>query len=511
MNASEALSLISDIANSPGRLDKQAGLEKLLADDLGKFILKWTYDPFVTYGVTLKKMPPMEKGDFYIRIDHPTVGSLLDDLATRKLSGNSAKDAIETIFAILEEPAREILFLMLNKDLKAGIAATSIEAVLPGFLPSFGVMRAHPYEEGRVKKFPVPVEPKLDGYRCTFIATEGKGAFFTRSGKAIPAFQELAEPLLEAARHIRDGARNGDVDDHYRDLATVLFDGNNDDPTFTLDGEALNGLFANMGAVKRKNGQAYDAELHAFDLLPYSGFIGNLPYQVPWETRRTLLQTFVSEVRAVTHAPVYITDLYEANSHEEIEAIYEKLINQTIANYLARGDKDREAELNKETIDKATGKLKCLEGAMVKTYDGAYEKKKSHTWLKIKPEETIDLFINGFFNGEENAENEDRLGGAIVDHKGVNVRIGGGWSSDQRDELWEDWQYDAAILGIDPKVGFKPGYSLPADQIHDRGFKFLGRMLEIEFNEVTPDGSLRHPRAVRFRDDKAGEVLREAA
>nr|WP_280137944.1 MULTISPECIES: hypothetical protein [unclassified Ensifer] len=119
----------------------------------------------------------------------------------------------------------------------------------------------------------------------------------------------------------------------------------------------------------------------------------------------------------------------------------------------------------------------------------------------------------GFYNGEENAENEDRLGGAIVDHKGVNVRIGGGWSSEDRDQLWEDWCHDAAILGINPKVGFKPGWSTDFETIrrHAHRFKFLGRMLEIEFNEVTPDGSLRHPRAVRFRDDKAGEALREAA
>ncbi|AGC36081.1 putative ATP-dependent DNA ligase protein [Rhizobium phage RHEph10] len=508
MNATAALSLIREIANSPGRLDKQAGLDKLLASDLGKFILKWTYDPFITFGITVKKMPahnPLPD----VTINNPSVDAHLIDLSTRALSGNAAKEATDYLLSVLDEPSREILFLILNKDLKAGIANTTIESVLPGFLPSFGVMRAHPYEDSRVTKFPVPIEPKLDGYRCTFIAKEGKGAFFTRSGKAIPAFQELAEPLLEAAKHIRQEARNGDVDDHYRDLALMLFDGNNVEPTFVLDGEALYGLFANMGAIKRKNGQLYDGELHAFDLLPLSGFLGNTPYKVPYEKRRELLSTFVSELRSVTNAPVYQTPTYEANSHEEIQEIYERLVNQTIANYLARGDKAREAELAKNTIDKATGKLKCLEGAMVKSYEGPYEKKKSYTWLKIKPEDTIDLFVVGFYNGKENDENENRLGGVIVDHKGVEVRIGGGWSSDDRDQLWEDWQHDAALLGIDPKVGYKKGHSLAPADVHEKGYKLLGRMLEIEFNEVTPDGSLRHPRAVRFRDDKAGEALAE--
>ncbi|OCP21872.1 MULTISPECIES: hypothetical protein [unclassified Ensifer] len=371
MNATEALSLIREIANSPGRLEKQAGLEKLLADDLGKFIVSWAYDPFITYGIKLKKMPTIKPQNTYIWFDHPKVGELLNKLATRELTGNAAKEAIDVVFNDLEEVGRELLFMILNQDLKAGISNSTIETVLPGFLPTFGVMRAHPYEASRVTQFPVPIEPKLDGYRCTFIAKEGKGAFFTRSGKAIPAFQELAEPLLEAARHIRQGARDGDVDDHYRHLALILFDGNNDEPTFTLDGEAMNGLFANMGALKRKNGQLFEAELHAFDLVPLSGFLGATPYKVPYETRRHLLTTFVSELRAVTNAPVFETPIFEANSHEEIDAIYERLINTTIASYLARGDAQREEELKKVTIDKATGKLKCLEGAMVKTWDGS--------------------------------------------------------------------------------------------------------------------------------------------
>lgn len=513
MDAANALARIEQMANASGRLEKQMLLTEFMEKELGKFIIKWTYDPFITYGVKLKKMPKLgEPG--VMQIDDTLVRVILSQLSTRFLTGNAARDALTDLLEALDAPSRLILQKIIEKDLKAGIAASTIEAVVPGYLPSFGVMRAHPYEQKRVTKFPVPVEPKLDGMRCTFIAKDGKGAFFTRSGKAIDALQHLAQPLLDAARKIRFNADTnmGEFDAPYLELADYLYDlGAEQEPSFVLDTEAMNGLFSKSGALRRKGEQVETAELHAFDILPYVCFMSSIPYTKPWEERRQLLEIFASEVRAATDAPVFVTEIYEANSHEEIDVLYERMVSRTLANYLARGDAELEAELEKITVDDATGELKCLEGAMVKTYDGAYEKRKTHTWLKLKPEETLDLFINGFFQGEANSENEHRMGGAIFDHKGVDVRVGGGWKSHERDELWEDWCHDAAILGIDPNVGFKPGFRLDPAQIHGRGFKLLGRMGEIKFNEVTPDGSLRHPRIIRFRDDKAGEALKEAA
>ncbi len=513
MDAYIALARIEHMATASGRLEKQQLLAEFMQEELGQFIIKWTYDPFITYGIKLKKLPAHDDAT-PATITDPVVEKILTQLSKRELTGSAAKAELDFLLKALDAPSRLILQKIIEKDLKVGIAASTIEAVMPGYLPSFGVMRAHPYEQKRVTQFPVPVEPKLDGMRCTFIAKDGKGAFFTRSGKALDALQHLAQPLLDAARKIRFNAdtNKGDFDAPYLELADYLYDlGVEQEPSFVLDTEAMNGLFSKSGALRRKGEQVETAELHAFDILPYVCFMSSIPYTKPWEERRQLLEIFASEVRAATDAPVFATEVYEANSHEEIDALYERMVSRTLANYLARGDAELEAELEKITIDEATGELKCLEGAMVKTYDGAYEKRKTHTWLKLKPEETLDLFINGFFQGEANSENEHRMGGAIFDHKGVDVRVGGGWKSHERDELWEDWCHDAAILGIDPNVGFKPGFRLDPAQLHGRGFKLLGRMGEIKFNEVTPDGSLRHPRIVKFRDDKAGEVLREAA
>ena len=109
-----------------------------------------------------------------------------------------------------------------------------------------------------------------------------------------------------------------------------------------------------------------------------------------------------------------------------------------------------------------------LEGSIVKLREGEYQFKRSYNWMKIKAEETIDVKVIGFFEGLGKYQNQ--LGGFIVDVDGVSVNIGGGFTDEQRKEFWELRE------------------SMP------------GRMIEVEYHQKTPDGSLRHPRFIRFRD-----------
>lgn len=115
-----------------------------------------------------------------------------------------------------------------------------------------------------------------------------------------------------------------------------------------------------------------------------------------------------------------------------------------------------------------------LEGAIVKPLNGLYRTKRSHDWLKMKAEESEDLRIASMFEGE--GKYKGMLGGVIVTFNGVEVRVGSGFSDSQRSNYWANQN------GI------------------------IGRLAEVEYHEVTPDGSLRHPRFVRFRDDKDQEA-----
>lgn len=110
------------------------------------------------------------------------------------------------------------------------------------------------------------------------------------------------------------------------------------------------------------------------------------------------------------------------------------------------------------------------EGAMVKDPMGHYRFKKHKDWIKIKPVNDVDLLVESLVQGE--GKYSGMLGAVIVKHRGKRVNVGSGFSDEQRAEFWTN-----------PML-------------------LKGKIIEVQYHEETPDGSLRHPRFVRIREDK---------
>ena len=476
MDAQQVYDHILKIAAASGRIEKGELLKELLDTDLGKYVITQAYDPFITYGVK----PVMPKAFGAEPFDLKNVKARLSHLATRKITGNDARATVQGMLEGFDEAGAHLVYWMLNKDVKAGIAANTILEVAPGLIPVFSVMRAQAFEERFIKKWPVFVEPKYDGFRVSFLCRDGHGGFFTRSGKRMPQLDHLVEPVIKLALTILQEQRASQELLETLDPVGSLINDSRSNLNFMLDSEAVTGSFQATSGDLRRKGEEAEATLIIFDIMSYAEFDAVGSHEKPYTGRRALVEEFVG---FVDDQPLQKSERYYANSLDEVMGLYEGFRN--------RG----------------------LEGAMVKIADGAYDKKKSRGWLKIKPEETEDLRIVGYFNGEAGTKYESMTGGLIFRREnGVHVRVGGGYSDAEREELWGLWEHDAKILGVNPAVGFKPGYELDPAVQAQTGFKLLGRLGEIEFHEETPDGSLRHPRFKRFRDDKDGEVeSKEAA
>jgi len=114
------------------------------------------------------------------------------------------------------------------------------------------------------------------------------------------------------------------------------------------------------------------------------------------------------------------------------------------------------------------------EGAMIKSCDATYCFGRDWSVMKFKAFFDADVPITGMKEGT--GKHSGKLGSFVVDYKGVEVRVGSGLTDELREQLWAD------------------------KELH------TGRIIEVRYQEETPDGSLRFPTFVCFRNDKSGEL-----
>ena len=110
------------------------------------------------------------------------------------------------------------------------------------------------------------------------------------------------------------------------------------------------------------------------------------------------------------------------------------------------------------------------EGIMIKDISAPYEFKRDWSVMKYKAFFDVDVRIKDLLEGT--GKHSGKLGSFVIDYKGKEVKVGSGLTDSLREELWIDRD------------------------------KHVGRLIEVRYQEETPDGSLRFPTFVCFRNDK---------
>jgi len=110
------------------------------------------------------------------------------------------------------------------------------------------------------------------------------------------------------------------------------------------------------------------------------------------------------------------------------------------------------------------------EGIMIKDTDASYSFGRDWSVMKYKAFFDADVKVIGLQEGT--GKHQGKLGSFLVDYKGVEVRVGSGLNDELREQIWSDQA------------------------------NVIGRTIEVRYQEETPDGSLRFPTFVCFRNDK---------
>ena len=137
----ELQQFVNQMRATSSSLDKVEILKK--QSDFIKKVLEYTYNPYKQYYITSKTCK--KNSGLFKYNTHETIFSLLDDLTNRKYTGH---DAIAQIngFITANLDYEDLIYSIIDKDLKTRTGAKVINKAFPNLIPTFNVALAQSYD-----------------------------------------------------------------------------------------------------------------------------------------------------------------------------------------------------------------------------------------------------------------------------------------------------------------------------------------------------------------------------
>lgn len=249
----------------------------------------------------------------------------------------------------------------------------------------------------------------IEPKRDGYRLTYHKGQFLSRTGKPFHNLEHIAAELSQI-------------------------------PGVTFDGELYGDHWEDAAAARRsKNGSANELRFAVFDILHDTEWVA-MQGLYPLHMRRAKLVELLNKIAGRKH-----TTLMTHTRVTGFDAFY-----------------------NLHRLHLASG----CDGTVLKRFDSRYEFKRTKTWLKVKPVETIDGKVTGLYAGK--GKHEGRAGGVVFVPEGstVETRVGTGFSDEQREVYWNN----SSLV--------------------------VGKTIEVAARGVHKSGALIEPRFIRLREDK---------
>ena len=357
-------------------------------------VLYYTYNNFLQYYVTPKLLDKRQDlTQNYTKFD--SMFQLLESLNQRLITGHRAIKEING-YIYCNPEIKDLIYLILDRNLKIRASVKLINKALPGLIPTFNVALANKYDEKTKKKVNFEkdvwyVSRKLDGVRCLIIVDDkGKAKSFARSGKQFHTLSLVEKELEEL------GVKN------------VVYDGE----MCIVDEEGNEDFQSIMKEIGRKNHVIQNGLFQIFDFIPYRMFSKGYGETGLFSQRVFALQNIMSGKQ---HKLIDFLEQVPVTSFDELDSL---------------------------TI---TASKKGWEGLMIRKNE-VYQGKRSNDILKVKTfyddeYEVINTFTGPLRYINEGLEvEEEMLSGVAIEHKGNIVRVGSGFTIDQRKHLLKNPQ-----------------------------------------------------------------------
>ena len=308
-------------------------------------------------------------------------------LATSNIN-NQLRDAVYSTISAMSEDLQEVWTRVLTKDLKCGISVTSINKAIPNLIPVWSIQKASTYKEGKIKDGTwIGITLKENGIHGTYY----NGIIKSRQNKVFEGLDHIINEINILLQYFPDYVFEGEL---IRDNIDNISDNEN----FRLTTSILSEEGADKTLIK----------LDLFDLLPKEEFDSLEPSTRTYKERLSQLKQIQSYINELGFKYIGVCDiLYEGT---DVSQIQKQL----------------------DIVDS-----KGLEGCVV-SLDKPYQRKRLTTLYKVKSWKDADCKIIGYEEGTIGSKYEGMLGALIIDYKGNKVSVGGGYSDEQRQEIWEN-------------------------------------------------------------------------
>jgi len=394
MNELQDLSkMIVELNNSTSTNEKISVLEQYKDNTDVCRLLEYTHSQFKQFNVTPANCE--KKSELITPTVHRDIFVLLNDLQDRTITGNNAIGAVNS-FTKKHPEHKELVYKILNRNLKTRVGTSVINRVIPNCIPVFNVALAQKYEAVSknvdFKNQEWFASRKLDGVRCiTIVDVNGNVKCYSRAGKEFITLDKIRTDI--SAMGLRGVVFDGEV-------CLVNNDGNED----------FQGI---MKEIKRKNHTIAKPVYKLFDYIPLDDF-NNCKGNVALATRLMVLRQELVTTRVSKELALNTLDLLEQDFIEH-EAMFEEMVTHATKEgwegLMLRKNSNYCGKRNKDLL-----KVKKFHDAEYKVVD-----------LESKSLRVVDTTTN-----KENEE--DMLSAVMIEHKGNIVRVGSGFSIEQRRE-----------------------------------------------------------------------------